>query len=270
LDEQLPDGSWVGGFTDDTTALSKGKKYKATARAIYRLADLSLDVTDPMTAKAAELCRKYLAGVLVPLDIQKLPSHNISKEVIIKREICNCLSWFLPDDALVVKFRNEEAAHFSRCCALGRFDFELWLQTDINPGIGNYSYESSVRLLSYGNVISDEQQRLLLDFEWNERTQFGSIKLSDLISPDEPLFIFWQRALERFKSFSLFGEYITDKIAPYLYSICERLVDNDDEIPIFVNKYFGKIGQYSESWNKHQAKKNDLLLRIIRLLDKCE
>ena len=50
--------------------------------------------------------------------------------------------------------------------------------------------------------------------------------------------------------------------------ICERLIDAANDMPVAVNRYFGKEGQYSESWNKAQTKKNDALLRIIRILHK--
>jgi len=50
-DEQFPDGSW-GGFLDAVSATNANKrKHKATARAVWRLCDLSLDESDEMTAK---------------------------------------------------------------------------------------------------------------------------------------------------------------------------------------------------------------------------
>ena len=60
-DEQMPDGSW-GGFEDMITEQAKRKHFKTTARAMYRMIDLSLDISDPMVLSAVELCRKYASG----------------------------------------------------------------------------------------------------------------------------------------------------------------------------------------------------------------
>lgn len=267
-DEQLPDGSW-GGFVDAlSTTDAKHRKYKATQRAMNRLADLSLDVSDPLTGGVAELCGRYMSGEEVPLCVRQLPSNNITKKIVTYRDICASLSFFCPDKAQVKDYREKAAEHFTESCRDGRFDFDLWMNTDYNPTVGLFGYEPSAQLLSYGGALDEAHQRMLLNYEWNEREQFGGVRLCEVMTPDKPGFVFWLRAIERLRDFSLFGEYMADKSTPFLYTLCERLSDRDDKIPIYTNKYFPGIGQYSESWNKRQAKKNDLLLRIIRILNK--
>ena len=75
--------------------------------------------------------------------------------------------------------------------------------------------------------------------------------------------------LDGLKGYALFGEIVSEKIAPFLYSMCERLIDPDDQVPIKAGRYWG-TGQYSESWRKYEYKKKDLLLRIIRILNLCD
>ena len=46
--------------------------------------------------------------------------------------------------------------------------------------------------------------------------------------------------------------------------------DAGNQMKIFINNYIYHQGQYSESGNTVQKKKNELLLQIIRILNKCE
>lgn len=116
--------------------------------------------------------------------------------------------------------------------------------------------------------MSDDAQRSVLAYEWT-RGPFDAVKIAEPIMPDEPPFVFWLVGLEKLMHFSLFGEFVESTVSPFLFSLCERLSDPEDKIPIYVNRYFGKRGQYSESWSKYESKKKDLLLRIIRILNKC-
>ena len=119
------------------------------------------------------------------------------------------------------------------------------------------------------NTLSDDKQRAYLIYEW-DHGPFNIVKLSDSVSPESDAFVFLMCGLEDLKDYSLFGEFMAEKTAPYLYSLCERLVDPNDDISIRTNRYYNKVGQYSESWNNNEIKKKDLLLRIIRILYKCE
>ena len=60
LQEQLPDGSWYG-FCDAVTELTKRRKYKTTARAMLRMRDLSLPLSDPMLVKTLVIGLFFLA-----------------------------------------------------------------------------------------------------------------------------------------------------------------------------------------------------------------
>jgi 3-methyladenine DNA glycosylase AlkD len=90
-------------------------------------------------------------------------------------------------------------------------------------------------------------------------------------TPDNPSFVFWIRAVQRLQNFSLFGEFMAEKAAPHLFNICEQILnDKNNQMQIKINNYFYHYGQYTDTRNTVQKKKNDLLLQIIRILNKCE
>jgi len=135
-----------------------------------------------------------------------------------------------------------------------------------------YGFNPNDELVSHikeERTVNIDKQRAYLIYEW-DHGPFNICKLSDLILPENDTFVFWMCGLENLKDYSLFGEFMAEETSPFLYSLCERLVDPYDNIPICVNRYYGKVGQYSETWNKHEVKKKDLLLRIIRILNMCE
>ena len=265
-DEQMPDGSW-GGFEDMITEQAKRKHFKTTARAMYRMIDLSLDISDPMVLSAVELCRKYASGE------KPFPNtwgkNNWGKPIGTRHSVAQWLSYFAPDDINVVKLRGLFAERLKTVCKSGYFDESIWDQTDfISPGSGIFSYDK-IYMLSSGDCISEALQRIWLKYEWNHKLWYNGCMPSEIMTPDDPSFIFWLARLDNLKSFSLFAELMAEKAAPYLYSLCERLSDKYDDVLINTNNYFYHQGQYSEAPRNKQHKKNDLLLRIIRILNKC-
>jgi len=257
--EQLPDGSW-GGFDTAHTELTKKKHYKATARAIDRLLDLSLDnINDPMVNRVIEVMKKYLTGELP--DPERYGRDNTGKPIWIRRQIIQNLAHFEPENDFVTELRNSTAERFKKCCEAGYFDEEMWRKLDIHGDWGEFY------LLSYENIIDDDLQRMLLAHRWEKA---GWTHPCDKKSPEDPWFIFWITPIEGLKNFSLFGEFMSKEAEPHLYSICEEIVnDNKNQMNIKINNYFYHHGQYSELRNTVQKKKNDLLLQIIRVLNKC-
>ena len=118
-------------------------------------------------------------------------------------------------------------------------------------------------------TLSEEKESAYMIYEW-DHGPFDIVKLSDLIMPEDERFVFWMSGLEDASHYKYFGEFTAEKTAPFLYSLCERLVDPNDDIIIKTNRYYAKVGQYSEVWSNNQLKKKDLLLRIIRILNKCD
>jgi hypothetical protein len=214
-DEQFPDGSW-GGFLDAESATNAQKrKHKATARAVWRLCDLSLDENDEMTAKTIEYCRKIIRG-----EITNIWGRNIEQNWVIKNAAHTALY------ALAPNIKEER-------------------------------------------TTDNEKQRIFMAYNW-ERGPWDLVKLSDLPMPDESPFGFWMCGLEGISDCFLFSEYMAEKTTPFLYLLCDKLIDPDDTIQVGVNRYYGKIGQYNETRSNKEHKKRDLLLRIIRILNKCD
>ena len=261
--EQFDDGSW-GGFGSAITELAKKRKYKTTGTAIKRMVDLSLDIDDPMVLKTVGLMYKYLSGeVKIPDSYGK---NNTVYPFLMRRDILHCISFFMPDDENVTKFRNEMAENLRRSYMDGYFNTEIWIRMNIDETIAQFSYPN-VYIVHYGNCIDDDLQEKFLRHEFKSN-HFGDVTPARLMTPDEPIFHFWLMIFEKLKCFSLFPQFMNDKIAPHLLELCDRLIDERDNIAIYPNKY-GHIGRYSESWKLPQFKKRDLLLRIIRILNKC-
>ncbi|HBL84658.1 MAG: hypothetical protein A2Y17_11020 [Clostridiales bacterium GWF2_38_85] len=265
-DEQLPDGSW-GGFDDMIAEQAKRNHFKATARAMHRMLDLSLDINDPMVLSTVEICRKYATGE------KSFPNvwgkNNWGKPIATRQSVVRWLSYFYPNDVCVVKLREQFVERLKTVCKSGHFDEDSWNETDfIYPGVGAFSYDM-LYILSSGDCISDELQRIWLTYEWYKKLWYNGNLPSETKTPDDPSFAFWLVRLEYLRNFSLFGEFMEKEVAPYLYKLCERLIDPADDMVIKTNNYFYHHGQYSEAPRNMQHKKNDLLLRIIRLLNKC-
>ena len=163
--------------------------------------------------------------------------------------------------------RNNVAERFKKSCVKGYFDPDIWIETDgFKPGLGEWDYFTR-DMLSYGNVISDELQRIYLMGEWgNDRWGFWA-KPCEVRFPEDKAFTFWLRAVERFQDFSLFGEFMEKDAAPHLFALCERLCSVHDDIQVCGNNYFFHRGWYTEPPRKPEHKRKDLLLRIIRVLN---
>lgn len=125
-----------------------------------------------------------------------------------------------------------------------------------------------VKELKTERTLSDEKQRAYMIYEW-DHGPFDIVKLSDLIEPDDNRFVFWMCGLEDAMHYKYLGEFMASDTVPFLLSLCERLANPCDTIKILTNRYYSKVGQYSEEWNSNETKKKDLLLRVIRLLNKC-
>lgn len=263
-DEQYEDGSW-GGFASSITEMSKRRKYNITSVAVRRMVDLALDISDPMVLKTVELMYKYLSGELkIPDGFGK---NNMVAPILIRREILQCISYFLPDDENVIKFKRELAENLRQSFANDdeNFNPQVWGKLNINDMVGSFSYDNVYILY---DCLDDITQERLMRYEW-DKIHFGNVTPNEILTPDQPLFHFWLWIFEKLKYFPMFPRLMADKIEPYMFELCDRLIDEKDNIKIYPNKY-NHIGRYSDSWKLLIYKKKDLLLRLIRILNKCE
>ena len=185
-DEQFPDGSW-GGFVDAISSTNANKrKYKATARAVWRLCDLSLDENDEMTAKTINYCRKVLTGEIRTICMKG--SSDIGQNWVIRNAVRDALYSLVPDDPLVE----------------------------------NIKYDRS--------IVSDNQMAVLRHRLANG--PFGLNMTEPYDITESAVNVTFLHGLDGLKSYAMFGELISEKLAPFFYSLCERLIDPDDQIPI--------------------------------------
>jgi hypothetical protein len=220
-----------------------------------------------MVSRTVDICKKYLSDEVMIPNYLTMGKNNTSKPVIMKRSIAEWLSYFVPDNIYSNDLRALLAGQMKKSCVKGYFDLDIWNSSDISQEIAYHAYESTY-MLCYGNYINEDIQRIWLTYEWTKYTWYNDLP-SDIREPHDPSFIFWLARLENLMDFSLFCEFMADKAAPYLYNLCERLSDKDDKITIKTNNYYYHQGQYTESPRNKQDRKNDLLLRVIRLLNKC-
>ena len=114
-------------------------------------------------------------------------------------------------------------------------------------------------------TLTDEKERAYMIYWW-DHGPFDVVKLSDLVMPDDTKFVFWLAGLEDAMHNKYFSEFMAQVTTPFLFSLCDRLIDSGDPISISTNRYYSKVGQYSEEWKNTIVKKRDLLLRLVRLL----
>jgi len=129
-------------------------------------------------------------------------------------------------------------------------------------------YDPLVAYIKVERTLSDEKERAYMIYYW-DHGPFDAVKLSDLVLPDVNEFAFWMVGLEDVSNNRYFAEFMSCDTVPFLLNLCERLIDPNDNVPIMTNRYYSKVGQYSETWNNNQLKQKDVLLRVLRLLAKC-
>lgn len=260
-DEQLPDGSWGSYYSADAIQ-SKNRKYKTTSRAYMRILDLALPEYDEMTSRILQLYRDNLSGK-TPIKERCSPNNTVQPELV-RRHVIHELSEYEPNHPDAVLLREKLAKQLEFSCSGGEFDLERWRLSDTNPMIADFSLER-LYMLSQSGCISEKLQRCFLDYMMN-RKYYGVAAPAEPMLPSDNMFHFWLLSLEKLKNFSLFDEYSEKLITPHLLMLCERLT-SPEKTDIFINRYHSQYGQYSESYRKYEYKRNDLLLRILRILN---
>lgn len=122
-------------------------------------------------------------------------------------------------------------------------------------------------MLQGTDCISDELQRKYLNFIWNRQEgiyYISEFSLTHQICLEDKRFTMGLNALEVLSGFSLFTELAEKHIIPHLIKEIERLMTNEVILP----PARPVTGHYSESWRGKDARKNDLILRILRIIKK--
>jgi hypothetical protein len=123
-------------------------------------------------------------------------------------------------------------------------------------------------LLQDNDFFGSAIERYFLKYIWYRkdgiyyRTNSSSSEIHFLESKK---FVPWLSGLENLCDFSLFPEFMNMGTTDHLLNEIHRLMCDDVVLP----NASPIIGHYSESWMSENARKNDMILRILRILIKC-
>jgi hypothetical protein len=264
--EQWVNGSWGRFHTQDTKSSLK-HKFKTTESALRRAHELSLEKNDEVIFKAIQLMERYIKGQEEWLDINE---HFYGFKVAFKTLITANLSIFDPKHPLVQTKKEICANNLSKAFIHGSIDEAIWENENKKSNeILLKPYTVYVTWLLQNNDFLDEtMERNFLEYIWYRkegiyyRTNSPSSNIEVLESKN---FLTWLSGLESLSDFSLFSEFMSMKVSNHLLNEIRRLMYKDVSLPN-TNPIFD---HYTETWSKKNNRKNDLMLRILRLLVKC-
>lgn len=267
--EQWVNGSW-GRFHSMDSRI-KDKKFLTTEAALRRARDLGITRDDPIIKNCILLMERYLKGEEAWLDyIEKHQDNGKSFSVAFPFIIAANLSLFDPDNTLLTSKRKICINILKKSFAFNCFAEEIWEQ-DNRDYTGTCLRAWMVYplwLLQNTNCIDDNLQRQYLDYIWNRNdgiyyiSNFAPVKKLYL---EDRGFTMWLSALESLSGFSLFSKFMEADVYGHLLSEVNRIIDDDIKLP----PAHPITGHYTESWRNKNARKNDLILRIMRTLVKC-
>lgn len=265
--EQWEDGSWGRFHTQDTKAAIK-QTFPTTESAIQRIRELSLDLSDPMAVSCIHRMECYLDGSDQWLDtIEKHHGFIIALNTI----VASNLSLFIPDHPLISNKRRCCAENITKAFYNGVFVEDIWAAENrrCNEIYLDAYMVHPARLLQNNPWLSEEVQRKYLAYLWNRKAgiyYISGFAPATITSLESKNFNTWLSSLEALSGFSLFSEFMQKGALQQLQSEAERLMTQEVILPAAHPIY----GHYSESWRIKDKRNYDLLLRILRLLIKCE
>ncbi len=264
--EQWENGSW-GRFHTQDTKLQLKQKYATTESALRRARELALDKSDAMIDKALQIMERYLLGQENWLDVNE---HHFGFQISFRTIVAANLSLFDPKHPLV-QIKKEICAHnLSGAIAQGLLNEAIWEQENKknNEILLKPYMVYIIWLLQDNNFLDEARQRVFLEYIWHRkegiyyRTNSPS---SDVEYLESKNFLTWLSGLEELSNFSLFPEFMSIGTTSHLLNEVHRLMYHDVVLPNTIPIY----GHYAETWSMKNYRKNDLILRILRVLIKC-
>lgn len=264
--EQGQNGAW-GRFHTQDTKLKEKRVFVTTEAALKRASELSLGKEDPMVHKAIGLMERYIRGEEMWTDAIEKHYHF---EVVFRALIAADISVFDPYNPLVAEKKRVCAENMSKAFAGGSFDENVWEQENTRSDeILLRAYMAYTILLLQNNpFLTIDTERKFMDYIcYREkgiyyRTGFAP---ADVRSVESKQFIHWLSGLECLSGFSLFPEFMAEGAYGHLLGEIYRLMDGG----VCLSAAPQVFGHYCESWKERNSRKNDLILRILRLLKKA-
>lgn len=261
--EQWDNGSW-GRFHTQDTKLQEKRKFVTTEAALRRARELSLDQEDELIDKAIQLMERYVEGQEEWLDTIE---HHYGFEISFRAIVTANLSLFDPKHPLVQTKKEICATNLSKAMRHGVLDEAVWEQENRN------SNEILLRpymvyviwLLENNDYLDQERERDFLNYIWHRKDGIyycTSGPISDPKFLESKDFSTWLAGLENLSSFTLFPEFMNRGTADHLINEVHRLMYSDVLLP----NASPLFGHYSETWSSKNSRKNDMILRILRVL----
>jgi len=271
LSEQWENGSWGRFHTQDTKTTVK-QKFVTTEAALSRAYELRLDKDDPMITKCIEIMESYIRGDETWTDNVEKHNDNGRGHMYARPYMTAArLNMFDPENLVIKPLKDEVVQALESSFVSGIYNEDLLLNkihSYLVPGLsipGNY-YGSL--LLQNSDCMNEKLQRFWLDYIWNKKDGIyyaSSIPPKEKQNLESNLFRQWFSTLELLSGFKLFSEYVINEIYPHLLGETDKLLKDKITLP----KAHPINNRYSEKNKDKNAQKNDLLLRILRLLVKC-
>lgn len=270
LKEQQEDGSF-GRFHSMDSSVKK-RKFSTTEAALLRMHDLGLCKNDPMLIKTIQLLIRYINGEQTWTDtVEKHKDngkgHLHSRFYISAADLCI----FDPKNPLLSPFYEVCVNQLANAFRSGNYDEEAWeaRNKDYTGCNLQASMAYPVRLIQNADILEETLQRRYLDYLFHHKEGIYYVSNAAPILPvsvEDKYFSLWLYALDTLSGFSLFPEYAKPVIVPHLLNEMRRLRTEEIHLPSS-----GQIiGRYSENTRTRDAGRNDLLLRMVRILNKCD
>ncbi len=123
-------------------------------------------------------------------------------------------------------------------------------------------------LLQKNKYLDDDTQLNFMNYIWHRKQGIyyrTNMPVSDVHRLESKHFSCWLNGLENLKDFSYFPEFMDKGIYKHLINEANRLMCEDISLPASSSV----PNHYSESWRDKSSRKNDMMLRILRILIMC-
>ena len=270
-DEQWDDGSW-GRFHSMDSRIANRQKFVSTEAALRRSRDLGLPKDDPVVAKCASLMERYIREEEAWPDYVEKHKDN-GRGFIFCRPFLTAanLNLFDPENPVIKPLRNVVAETIKTAFVDDCFDEVYWKQKVSEyhvPSIAHPGIAYSPMLLQNTDCMDDTLQKQYLRYIWDKQDgiyYISNFAVSKKHGLEDKKFITWLSSIELLSGFSLFSEFMENDIFTHLIGEVKRIMTDDITLP----PAHPITGHYAESWRDKNARKNDMIIRILRILVKC-
>ena len=266
-DEQWEDGSW--GRFHSRDAKAPKQKYPTTESALGRARELSLSKDDSMIAKCIKSMERYVCG-------EETWTDNIEKHKDDGKGHLFCrpfltaatINLFDPKNSVIKPLRDTVAETLKEAFASGSFNKIFWEQKVKEYHVSSVTAPGTLygsMLLQNSNCMDDTLQRQWLDYIWNIKEGIyyvSSVPPADKQYLEDKQFNQWFSTIELLSGFSLFRDYMDYGVLSHLLNEVNRLING--EVVCSINC------RYAGSYRDKNKRKIDLVLRIARILVKCQ